>query len=126
MSDAVEHPRHYNAHPSSVEAIEICESLSFCLGNAVKYLFRHDAKGAPVEDLRKAAWYLLRAHAGTADYSSPSHDKLDRVLAHEPEGNVLGDVLRALFVNRAETNFWGAVSVALKRVEQEIEVRGGA
>lgn len=57
---AIDHPSHYTSHPSGIECIEITGRLPFCLGNAVKYLWRCDAKGAPVEDLRKALWYLRR------------------------------------------------------------------
>lgn len=56
----VNHPKHYNKHPSGREAIELCEHLSFCLGNAIKYLFRAGHKGAEKQDLQKAAWYLAR------------------------------------------------------------------
>jgi len=34
--------------------------MNFCIGNAVKYLWRADMKGNPVEDLRKARWYIDR------------------------------------------------------------------
>lgn len=60
MSDAVNHPPHYNAHPSGVEAITVCEHMSFNIGNAMKYLWRADFKGNALEDLRKAAWYVQR------------------------------------------------------------------
>jgi hypothetical protein len=56
----VNHPKHYNEHPSGVECIRIIEEFSFNLGNAIKYIWRADFKGAPVEDLEKAAWYLNR------------------------------------------------------------------
>lgn len=57
--DAVNHPKHYTAHPSGVECITITEHMSFCIGNAVKYLWRADLKNG-LEDLRKAAWYINR------------------------------------------------------------------
>lgn len=60
MSDAVNHPQHYTEHPSGVECITITEHMSFNVGNAVKYLWRADLKGDPLEDLRKAAWYVNR------------------------------------------------------------------
>lgn len=61
MSDSVDHPRRYNSHPSGVEAIVICEHLTFNVGNAVKYLFRAGIKTPdPIEDLKKAAWYIAR------------------------------------------------------------------
>lgn len=60
MSDNVNHPIHYNSHPSGVECIQVAEHMGFCLGNAVKYIWRADNKGNAVEDLRKAIWYLQR------------------------------------------------------------------
>ena len=59
MSDAVEHPPHYNAHPSGVECIQVTEHMNFCLGNAMKYIWRAGLKSEDaVQDLRKAVWYL--------------------------------------------------------------------
>jgi len=57
--DPVNHPYHYNAHPSGVECIQIVEHMNFNVGNAVKYLWRASEKNG-VEDLRKAAWYVNR------------------------------------------------------------------
>jgi hypothetical protein len=56
----VDHPKHYNVHPSGVECIDVVESMSFNVGNAVKYLWRADEKEAPLQDLEKAAWYIKR------------------------------------------------------------------
>lgn len=58
--DAVEHPKHYTSHPSGIECIQVTEHMSFCLGNAIKYLWRADEKGAAIEDLKKAVWYIQR------------------------------------------------------------------
>ena len=60
MNDNVNHPKHYNSHPSGVECIEITEHMTFCLGNAMKYIWRASLKGKEVEDLRKARWYIDR------------------------------------------------------------------
>lgn len=60
MTDMVNHPPHYTGHPSGVECIQITEHMGFCIGNAVKYLWRADLKGADIEDLQKARWYLDR------------------------------------------------------------------
>jgi hypothetical protein len=57
--DAVNHPTHYTSHPSGVECITITEHMGFCLGNAVKYIWRADLKGG-IEDLEKARWYIER------------------------------------------------------------------
>ena len=58
--DSVSHPPHYTQHPSGVECIQITEHMGFCLGNAVKYIWRADLKHDAIEDLRKARWYLDR------------------------------------------------------------------
>lgn len=60
MNDNVNHPKHYTQHPSGVECIEITEHMNFCLGNAMKYIWRASLKGKEVEDLRKARWYIDR------------------------------------------------------------------
>jgi hypothetical protein len=59
-SSAVDHPPHYNSHPSGVECIDIVEHYGFNVGNAIKYLWRAGLKGDSIEDLRKAAWYCRR------------------------------------------------------------------
>lgn len=53
-------PEHYRQH--SIECIDIAETLSFNLGNALKYIWRAGLKDASKtrEDLRKAAWYIDR------------------------------------------------------------------
>lgn len=60
MSDPVNHPRHYTSHPSGIECIQVTEWMNFCIGNAVKYLWRADLKNDDLEDLKKAAWYIKR------------------------------------------------------------------
>ena len=60
MSDNINHPDHYTGHPSGVECIAITEHMSFCVGNAMKYLWRAGMKGDAIEDLRKAIWYIER------------------------------------------------------------------
>ena len=59
-TDPVNHPSHYVSHPSKVECIQITEHMGFCLGNAIKYIWRADLKADAIEDLKKAAWYLDR------------------------------------------------------------------
>ena len=60
MVDNVNFPPHYRQHPSGIECIQVTEHMGFCLGNAVKYIWRADLKGDAIEDLRKARWYLDR------------------------------------------------------------------
>jgi hypothetical protein len=58
--NGVDHPKHYNVHPSGVECIEVVRHMTFNLGNVVKYLWRDGIKDTdvPLQDLNKAAWYL--------------------------------------------------------------------
>jgi hypothetical protein len=58
--ETVDHPRHYNQ--GRIEVIDAIEDwkLNFCEGNVVKYVARHRHKGAPLDDLKKAKWYLDR------------------------------------------------------------------
>ena len=58
MKDAVKHPSHYTAHPSGIECHEITGLLGGNLSNVVKYVWRYDQKGKPVEDLKKALQYI--------------------------------------------------------------------
>ena len=59
-NDQVNHPPHYTSHRSGIEAIQVTEHMTFCIGNAVKYLWRAGLKGDAVEDLEKARWYIER------------------------------------------------------------------
>lgn len=53
-------PGHYRSHPSGIECIQVTEHMGFCLGNAVKYIWRAGLKNDAIEDLKKARWYLDR------------------------------------------------------------------
>lgn len=65
MSDMVNHPSHYNQ--GNIECIDVITEItkdcngveSFCIGNAVKYIWRWKQKNG-VEDIKKAIWYLNR------------------------------------------------------------------
>jgi hypothetical protein len=58
IRDMVNHPKHYTSHPSGIECIKITEHMGFCLGNAIKYIWRADLKNDSIEDLKKAVWYI--------------------------------------------------------------------
>ncbi len=60
LIDNVHNPKHYTAHPSGVECIDITEHMGFNLGNAMKYIWRCDLKQDAIEDLHKAVWYIHR------------------------------------------------------------------
>ena len=58
--EMVDHPEHYNQ--GKIEVIDAIEDwgLDFNEGNVVKYVARHRHKVNPLEDLKKAKWYLDR------------------------------------------------------------------
>lgn len=64
--EQVNHPQHYNDHPSGIECIEIVRHYGFNVGNVIKYLWRAGLKQqgeessdeATLRDLKKALWYL--------------------------------------------------------------------
>ena len=63
--DMVNHPPHYKK--GGMEAIDVIEAgigdqgfVGYLLGNIMKYLLRFPHKGKPIEDLKKARWYLDR------------------------------------------------------------------
>lgn len=59
MNDLVNHPKHYNSHPSGVECITVTRHMNFNLGNAMKYIWRAGLKSPdPIQDLEKAMFYL--------------------------------------------------------------------
>jgi hypothetical protein len=58
--ERVNHPDHYNRHPSGVECIDIVEHMGFNLGNAMKYIWRADHKEDDIQDLEKADWCIKR------------------------------------------------------------------
>lgn len=58
--EMVNHPVHYNSHPSGIECIDIVEHFDFNVGNAIKYAWRAGLKGEAIEDLEKAQWYIKR------------------------------------------------------------------
>ena len=62
--EAVNHPPHYNQ--GNIEVIDAIEDwgLDFNAGNVVKYVSRHQHKAEPLEDLKKARWYLDRIIEG--------------------------------------------------------------
>jgi hypothetical protein len=58
--DNINKPKHYNNHPSGIECIEIAKHHDFCIGNAIKYLWRAGLKdgNSEIQDLKKAIWYI--------------------------------------------------------------------
>lgn len=65
MVDNVNNPTHYTQ--GEIECIDCIKAATinkvgieaFCVGNAIKYLFRYENKNG-LEDVRKAQWYINR------------------------------------------------------------------
>lgn len=87
--DNVNSPSHYAEH-CSVECIDMIRLalgnegfMAYCLGNAIKYLWRHKYKGGK-EDVMKANKYLDWAQEGIDDLPIETEklwsEKLDAVL----------------------------------------------
>jgi|CXWL01.1.fsa_nt_gi hypothetical protein len=62
VREQINNPDHYNK--SKYECIDLIEKLGLYkdhhVANAFKYIYRWDAKDNPVENLKKAVWYLNR------------------------------------------------------------------
>lgn len=60
MNDPINRPKHYTSHPSNIECIVVTEHMNFCLGNAIKYIWRAGLKDDGLQDLAKARYYIDR------------------------------------------------------------------
>ena len=83
-------PPHYKGFANGAQVIDITEGLSFAGGNAVKYVARACRidgviKGDPVEDLKKARWYIDRelTRLTTTDTAQPVKRDVDRARGME-------------------------------------------
>ena len=58
--EMVNHPEHYNKHPSGIECIDIARHHDFAIGSAIKYLWRAGLKESDneIQDLKKAVFYI--------------------------------------------------------------------
>lgn len=96
--DPVNHPTHYTSHPSGVECIQITEHMDFCLGNAVKYLWRAGLKGQgteqPLEDLRKAVWYVQREIARREQQAETAKRAEHGIVGTRRDAGLLGSTRR--------------------------------
>lgn len=58
--DAVHYPAHYTKGTIEVLDFILDQQFDYLAGQVVKYVSRYRYKGQPVEDLRKAEFYLRR------------------------------------------------------------------
>lgn len=57
---AIEHPDHYNSHPSKIECWDLNGQLNGNLAAAFKYIFRRAEKATEAENINKAIQYLRK------------------------------------------------------------------
>ena len=60
MPDKINQPPQYTQ--TNIESLNVIEdwALNFNLGNVIKYIARHRRKRKPLQDLKKAQFYLNR------------------------------------------------------------------
>ncbi|KFI50037.1 DUF3310 domain-containing protein [Bifidobacterium biavatii] len=110
VNDPINSPDHYTRSHPGMECIDLTVDTSFCMGNAIKYLWRYHSKGRPVEDLEKARWYLCRCieRGERIAWTRQQRDMLSRLIGQAetvvdcPEyrvwrGIALGDLDSALY-----------------------------
>lgn len=97
MNDPVNHPGHYTDSHLGMECIQLTETLTFCLGNTVKYVWRHHHNN-PLQDLEKAAWYL--AHALDRHEPHPQWTSQQKLILHQLEYEALD------LDHHKEAEFW--------------------
>jgi len=60
----VDHPNHYGGGDNPYEVIKVLEAwqrdfgLGWTLLTAIKHIARYKNKGRPIQDLKKAKWYI--------------------------------------------------------------------
>lgn len=114
MTDNVNHPSHYTCRNIGYECIDLTQHQSFCVGNAIKYLWRYKAKKNPVEDLKKARWY--------ADKASTMQETVDT------ETGSCGEILTSLTASTSGYEsaawiglLWGKWHIVLSALDMMIE-----
>lgn len=118
----VNHARHYNLHPSGIEAIEVIRYMGFNVGSAFKYLFRSGHKGALLQDVEKALWYL-RDEINYGEplpraWSDRTWSNFCKVCASEPDS-----LVRFAFACMAEYSQHGSTAGLVKAADTVSAIR---
>lgn len=128
VSEKVNHPVHYNDHPSGVEAIDLIEHMVFNLGNAFKYIVRHPLKGGHT-DLNKAIWYLERQltlpEIKNCSTTPEVEEKFERFLKAERNKylkKVYENIFKYHFQEAHSQVIWESLDI-LHKIEQEAKER---
>lgn len=128
----VNHPRHYNLHPSGVETIDIMEWLPANLACALKHVWRRNDKGATRMDLEKANWYLHREAERVLKYGSDNQPGgelvgylIQKARESEPEDSVLATTLFGIreafaFSGFNSDTYVSSINKIIDRINQEL------
>ncbi|MFQ6232792.1 DUF3310 domain-containing protein [Bifidobacterium longum] len=109
--NTVDHPQHYENGP--YECILLAEQYSFNVGNMIKYVWRHKAKGHPKEDLEKALWYAQRAKANGESFAAhPWHANSGPAYIRPPYDWATLMQLKADTTTGVEHDFWDSMTEA--------------
>ena len=75
------HPKHYNSHPSGIECMDIVKHHDFCIGSAIKYLWRAGLKDGECQtkDLRKAIVYIQQKIADIEESEAKPDETVEKV-----------------------------------------------
>jgi hypothetical protein len=118
-------PAHYQNHPSGIECIEISKHLSGCLAQAFQYVWRCGQKDAPIQELKKALWFI------EVETFLDNHQRLNKtdiaeniykVSKHEPDTNKQLALLSIASANTSHDERADYLSTAIKSIQNMIEV----
>lgn len=109
--DEVTRPKHYVQNKSGIEVIDISKKFDFCNGNVVKYIARHQHKGTPVADLKKALQYWEWSVMPTMTTETRYNLEVFASCAPNPDRSLLNIFVRD----------WWYLGAALRKTIKELE-----
>ena len=90
--DPVNFPSHYNKGDiGCIDAIKSCQGDGFkyyLQGSAIKYVWRHEHKGKPIEDLDKAIWFLNKLKEDFYSGVASEEETLSEILNVYKKSNI--------------------------------------
>ncbi len=96
--ERINHPAHYGGADNPHEPIKVIRhyKLNFELGCVIKYVLRAPYKGAALEDLKKAAWYLQGEIAEHEKFATREAQALDATPTTTVDSSFISTMLRNL------------------------------
>lgn len=125
--DIVNHPPHYNSHPSGIECIEFTRNMNFNLGNAFKYWWRRNDKDSYEENVAKCIWYIRdeikrqsNPYVSFPILFNLMMDKLSRVMKHE---TVRTNTVYINLIEATQTYVPDLLERTIELIEEELRER---